>query len=222
MITHGGGDAPSTPSWILHRYRGVAVVGFLQNNTGRGVGVPRRLRRDSKNLLFGKMKMNINESCPHHVPGLTSHVLGFTKIRLAGLSWLGVNVRQASRAKKQGKRLINSGLAESKKDHGIELLSKLEGGMDELQQIVEDKKRDAVTSKQKELLQYVGEWRAHPHKILTGRRSKMHTIRKSSGLAGFPKRDESVYDSFVAGHSSTSISAGLGSRVTSKKKPLGG
>lgn len=38
----------------------------------------------------------------------------------------------------------------------------------------------------------------------------MHTIRKTSGLAGFPKRDESVYDAFGTGHSSTSISAGLG------------
>lgn len=66
------------------------------------------------------------------------------------------NVRQASRAEKQGKSLIISGLAESKKDHGIELLAKLEVGMDELQKIVEDKKRDAVASKQKELLQYVG------------------------------------------------------------------
>lgn len=51
---------------------------------------------------------------------------------------------------------------------------------------------------------------AYAHKILTGRRSKMHTIRKTSGLAGFPKRDESTYDAFGAGHSSTSISAGLG------------
>ncbi|KAI8032063.1 hypothetical protein LOK49_LG01G02168 [Camellia lanceoleosa] len=51
---------------------------------------------------------------------------------------------------------------------------------------------------------------AYPHKILTGRRSRMHTIRKTSGLAGFPKRDESIYDAFGAGHSSTSISAGLG------------
>ncbi|CAN6679835.1 unnamed protein product [Malus baccata var. baccata] len=54
---------------------------------------------------------------------------------------------------------------------------------------------------------------AYPHKILTGRRSKIHTIRKTSGLAGFPKRDESVYDAFGAGHSSTSISAGLGMAV---------
>ncbi|CAL5326751.1 unnamed protein product [Camellia sinensis] len=54
---------------------------------------------------------------------------------------------------------------------------------------------------------------AYPHKILTGRRSKMHTIRKTSGLAGFPKRDESIHDAFGAGHSSTSISAALGMAV---------
>ncbi|XP_077215055.1 putative 1-deoxy-D-xylulose-5-phosphate synthase 2, chloroplastic [Tasmannia lanceolata] len=54
---------------------------------------------------------------------------------------------------------------------------------------------------------------AYPHKILTGRRSKMHTIRQTSGLAGFPKRDESLHDAFGAGHSSTSISAGLGMAV---------
>lgn len=49
-----------------------------------------------------------------------------------------------------------SGLAESKKDHGAELLGKLEVGMDELQQIVEDKNRDGIAKKQKELLLYVG------------------------------------------------------------------
>ncbi|CAI0403861.1 unnamed protein product [Linum tenue] len=54
---------------------------------------------------------------------------------------------------------------------------------------------------------------AYAHKILTGRRSKMNTIRKTSGLAGFPKRDESDHDAFGAGHSSTSISAGLGMAV---------
>ncbi|XP_065027613.1 probable 1-deoxy-D-xylulose-5-phosphate synthase 2, chloroplastic [Musa acuminata AAA Group] len=54
---------------------------------------------------------------------------------------------------------------------------------------------------------------AYPHKILTGRRSRMHTIRQTSGLAGFPKRDESIHDAFGAGHSSTSISAGLGMAV---------
>ncbi|KAF2310379.1 hypothetical protein GH714_008682 [Hevea brasiliensis] len=54
---------------------------------------------------------------------------------------------------------------------------------------------------------------AYPHKILTGRRSRMNTIRQTFGLAGFPKRDESEHDAFGAGHSSTSISAGIGMAV---------
>ncbi|RRT38288.1 hypothetical protein B296_00049087 [Ensete ventricosum] len=61
--------------------------------------------------------------------------------------------------------------------------------------------------------QELDEVQAYPHKILTGRRSRMHTIRQTAGLAGFPKRDESIYDAFGAGHSSTSISAGLGMAV---------
>lgn len=65
-------------------------------------------------------------------------------------------MRQASRTLKQGKSLIVEGLAESKKEHGMELLQKLEAGMDELQLIVEDRDRDAVAPKQKELLNYVG------------------------------------------------------------------
>lgn len=52
--------------------------------------------------------------------------------------------------------MIVEGLAKSKVDDGIQLLNKLESGMDELQKIVEDKKRDAVAPKQKELLSYVG------------------------------------------------------------------
>ncbi|KAL0404521.1 UNVERIFIED_CONTAM: putative 1-deoxy-D-xylulose-5-phosphate synthase 2, chloroplastic [Sesamum radiatum] len=55
---------------------------------------------------------------------------------------------------------------------------------------------------------------AYPHKILTGRRSRMHTIRQTSGLAGFPKREESAHDAFGVGHSSTSISAGLGDYIS--------
>ena len=51
---------------------------------------------------------------------------------------------------------------------------------------------------------------AYPHKILTGRRERMRTIRQPEGLSGFCKRSESEYDVFGAGHSSTSISAGLG------------
>eukprot|EP00898_Chlorokybus_atmophyticus_P007281 jgi/Chlat1/7554/Chrsp63S07054 len=54
---------------------------------------------------------------------------------------------------------------------------------------------------------------AYPHKTLTGRRSKMHTIRQDNGLAPFTKRSESEYDPFGAGHSSTSISAALGMAV---------
>lgn len=50
----------------------------------------------------------------------------------------------------------------------------------------------------------------YPHKILTGRRERMLTMRQLDGLAGFPKRDESIFDTFGVGHSSTSISAALG------------
>ncbi|XP_024974115.1 peptidyl-prolyl cis-trans isomerase CYP38, chloroplastic [Cynara cardunculus var. scolymus] len=66
------------------------------------------------------------------------------------------NLKQASRSLKQGKNMIIAGLAESKKDHAIELLGKLEVGMEELQKITEDRKREAIAPKQKELLQYVG------------------------------------------------------------------
>jgi len=51
---------------------------------------------------------------------------------------------------------------------------------------------------------------AYPHKILTGRREAMHSIRQKDGLSGFPKRGESEYDAFGVGHSSTSISAAVG------------
>jgi 1-deoxy-D-xylulose-5-phosphate synthase len=54
---------------------------------------------------------------------------------------------------------------------------------------------------------------AYPHKILTGRRDRIRTLRQGGGLSGFTKRDESEYDPFGAAHSSTSISAGLGMAV---------
>jgi 1-deoxy-D-xylulose-5-phosphate synthase len=54
---------------------------------------------------------------------------------------------------------------------------------------------------------------AYPHKILTGRRGEIRTLRQPGGLSGFTKRSESVYDPFGAAHSSTSISAGLGMAV---------
>lgn len=53
----------------------------------------------------------------------------------------------------------------------------------------------------------------YPHKILTGRRDRIHTLRQPGGLSGFTKRSESEFDPFGAGHSSTSISAGLGMAV---------
>ena len=58
---------------------------------------------------------------------------------------------------------------------------------------------------------------AYPHKIITGRGDKMLTIRKENGLSGFTKRTESQYDPFGAGHSSTSISAGLGMAIARDK-----
>jgi len=59
---------------------------------------------------------------------------------------------------------------------------------------------------------------AYGHKILTGRRKVFHTNRKYGGISGFPKRDESEYDAFGVGHSSTSISAALGMAIASKYK----
>ncbi len=57
---------------------------------------------------------------------------------------------------------------------------------------------------------------AYPHKILTGRRKQLDTIRKFGGLAPFPKREESPYDAFGVGHSSTSISAALGMAIAAR------
>ena len=58
----------------------------------------------------------------------------------------------------------------------------------------------------------------YPHKILTGRRDQMHTLRQLNGVAGFPKRDESEFDAFGTAHSSTSISAALGMALAAKQK----
>ncbi|KAI0524010.1 hypothetical protein KFK09_003374 [Dendrobium nobile] len=80
-------------------------------------------------------------------------------LKIAGVKALDSverNVRQASRALNQGRKFIIAGVAESKKAHGEELLNKLAVGMEELQRIVEERNRDAVAPKQKELLNYVG------------------------------------------------------------------
>ncbi len=58
---------------------------------------------------------------------------------------------------------------------------------------------------------------AYPHKILTGRRERLHTIRQKGGVAPFPKRSESRYDTFGVGHSSTSISAALGMAIAAEQ-----
>ena len=58
----------------------------------------------------------------------------------------------------------------------------------------------------------------YPHKILTGRRDRMNTLRQLNGVAGFPKRDESEFDAFGTAHSSTSISAALGMALAAKQK----
>ena len=58
----------------------------------------------------------------------------------------------------------------------------------------------------------------YPHKILTGRRDRMHTLRQLGGISGFPQRAESVYDTFGTAHSSTSISAALGMALAAQRK----
>ena len=57
----------------------------------------------------------------------------------------------------------------------------------------------------------------YPHKILTGRRTRMETLRRKGGIAGIPKRDESPYDTFGVGHSSTSLSAALGMAIAAEQ-----
>ena len=59
---------------------------------------------------------------------------------------------------------------------------------------------------------------SYPHKILTGRRERMPSLRQLGGLAGFPKREESPYDTFGVGHSSTSISAALGMAIAARQE----
>ena len=65
---------------------------------------------------------------------------------------------------------------------------------------------------------------AYAHKIITGRREAFHTLRQYNGISGFPRRDESPYDTFNTGHSGTSISAGLGiataSTITGKRNKV--
>src|ERR1700734_3109302 len=59
---------------------------------------------------------------------------------------------------------------------------------------------------------------AYPHKVLTGRRDRLHTIKQQHGLAPFPSRSESPYDCFGVGHSSTSVSAALGMAIAAERQ----
>ena len=61
---------------------------------------------------------------------------------------------------------------------------------------------------------------SYPHKILTERRNQMDTMRQKGGIKGFPSREESEYDTFGVGHSSTSISAALGMAIAAQKEEL--
>src|SRR5438270_9276968 len=63
---------------------------------------------------------------------------------------------------------------------------------------------------------------AYPHKIVTGRRDRIRTLRQGGGLSGFTRRSESEYDPFGAAHSSTSISAALGFAIASKLSEVPG
>ena len=58
---------------------------------------------------------------------------------------------------------------------------------------------------------------AYPHKILTGRRDRIRSVKQKAGVAPFPKREESAYDTFGVGHSSTSISAALGMAIANAR-----
>ena len=97
------------------------------------------------------------------------------------------------------------------RDHTIEVVSKTGGHLGASLGVIElttalhyvfDTPRDKI-------IWDVGH-QTYPHKILTGRKNKIHTLRKKNGLSGFTKRSESIYDPFGAAHSSTSISASLG------------
>ena len=61
---------------------------------------------------------------------------------------------------------------------------------------------------------------AYPHKILTGRRERMASLRQKGGISGFPRREESEYDTFGTGHSSTSISAALGMAIAARHQDI--
>ncbi len=105
-------------------------------------------------------------------------------------------------------------LAEELREETIRVVSKTGGHLGASLGVVElTIALHAVFDTPKDRLIWDVSHQCYPHKILTGRRKHMHTLRQKGGLSGFTKRTESEYDPFGAGHSSTSISAGLGMAV---------
>jgi 1-deoxy-D-xylulose-5-phosphate synthase len=110
-------------------------------------------------------------------------------------------------------------LAKELRDFIIDVVSKKEGHLGASLGVVElTIALHYVFNTPEDLLVWDVGHQAYGHKILTGRRDVFHTNRQLHGISGFPKRDESVYDAFGVGHSSTSISAALGMAIASHIK----
>ena len=110
-------------------------------------------------------------------------------------------------------------LAKELRDFIIDVVSKKEGHLGASLGVVElTIALHYVFNTPEDLLVWDVGHQAYGHKILTGRREVFHTNRQLHGISGFPKRDESVYDAFGVGHSSTSISAALGMAIASHIK----
>src|SRR5690554_1702987 len=110
-------------------------------------------------------------------------------------------------------------LASELRDFIIDIVSKKEGHLGASLGVVElTIALHYVFNTPEDLLVWDVGHQAYGHKILTGRRDIFHTNRELNGVSGFPKRSESVYDTFGVGHSSTSISAALGMALASQLK----
>lgn len=110
-------------------------------------------------------------------------------------------------------------LAKELRDFIIDIVSKKEGHLGASLGVVElTIALHYVFNTPEDILVWDVGHQAYGHKILTGRRDNFHTNRELNGISGFPKRSESIYDSFGVGHSSTSISAALGMALASQLK----
>jgi len=110
-------------------------------------------------------------------------------------------------------------LAQELRDFIIDVVSKKEGHLGASLGVVElTIALHYVFNTPEDLLVWDVGHQAYGHKILTERRDIFHTNRELNGISGFPKRDESEYDAFSVGHSSTSISAALGMALASQLK----